>query len=113
MVNVPKQCWNLHQSTSIILTDYKQFSLKKSLLLTCQTLRLRVNTLATYEKYPVLNRDNLSIPIDMQLSEKQKTFSEFFDAFLRSTLNSKYFEKKVVPHGFCFSEITDSHKVVR
>ena len=41
-------------------------------------LGLLVNTLATDEKYPVLNRDNLTIPIQMQLSKKQKIFSEFF-----------------------------------
>ena len=30
----------------------------------------------------------------MQLSQKQKAFSQLFDAFLKSTLNFKYFEKK-------------------
>ena len=62
---------------------------KKSLLLTCQILGLLVNTLAADEKYPVLNRDNLTIPIQMQLSQKQKTFSEFLAAFLKSCLNFK------------------------
>ena len=56
---------------------------QKSLLLTCQILRLLVNTLATDEKYPLLNRDNLTIPIQMQLSEKEKGFSEIFAAFLK------------------------------
>ena len=57
---------------------------KKSLLLTCQILGLLVSTLATDKKYRVLNRDNLTIPIQMQLSRKQNTFSEFFTAFLKS-----------------------------
>ena len=52
-----------------------QSSVKKSLLLTCKIFGLLVNTLGTDEKYPVLNRDNSTIPIQMQLSEKQKTFS--------------------------------------
>ena len=56
----------------------RKLSWKKSLLLTCQILGLLVNTLAADEKYPVLNRDNLTIPIQMQLSQKQKTFSQFF-----------------------------------
>ena len=86
---------------------------KKSLLLTCQILGLLVNTLAADEKYPVLNRDNLTIPIQMQLSEKQKTFSQFFAAFLKFTLNFEHFEKKDDPHRFCISEITDSENVVR
>ena len=67
-----------------------QLSRKKSLFLTCQILGLLVNTLAADEKYPVLNRDNLTIPIQMQLSLKQNTFSQFFTAFLKTkwTLNS-------------------------
>ena len=45
--------------------------------MTWQILRMRVNTLATEEKYPVLNRENLTIPIQIQLFQKQKTFSYF------------------------------------
>ena len=51
-----------------------KLSWKKCLLLTCQIFGLLVNTLAADEKYPVLNRDNLTIPIHMQLSQTQKTF---------------------------------------
>ena len=69
-----------------------KLSWKKSLLLTCKILGLLVNTLAANEKYPVLNRDNLTIPIQMQLSQKQKTFSNFYAAFLKSRLNFKDFE---------------------
>ena len=47
-------------------------------------LGLPVNTLATDENYPVLNRDNLTIGIEMILSQKQKYFSVFFAAFLKS-----------------------------
>ena len=42
--------------------------LKKSLLLTCQIFGLLVNTLAPDEMYPALNRDNLTITIQMILS---------------------------------------------
>ena len=62
----------------------RKLSWKKSLLLTCQILGLVVKTLARNEKYLVLQRDNLLIPIFMQLSMKQKTFSNFFTAFLKS-----------------------------
>ena len=48
---------------------------KKSLLLICQILGPLVKTLAVNEKYPVHNGEYLTIPIQMQLSEKQKTFS--------------------------------------
>ena len=90
-----------------------QLSWKKSLLLTCEMLALLVNTLAADEKYPVFNRDNLTIPIQMRLSQKQNTFSQFKAAFLKSRLNFKYFEKKDDPDRFCFSEFMDSENVVR
>ena len=86
---------------------------KKSLLLTCQILGLLVNTLAAEEKCPVLNRENLTIPIQMQLSQKQITFSQFYAAFWKSGLNFECFEKKDDPDSFCISKITDSENVVR
>ena len=58
-------------------------------------LRLFVNTLTTDEKNYLLNTDNLTLPIQIQLSEKQKTFSEFFFAFLKSIINFKHFKKKM------------------
>ena len=88
-------------------------SRKKSLLLTWKILQLLVNTLAANEKYPVLNRDNLTIPIKMQLSQKQKTSAQFLAAFWKSRLNFEYFEKKDDPHRFCISQITHSENVVR
>ena len=86
-------------------------SWKKSLL-TCQFLRLLVNTLAADGKYLVLNRDNLTIQIRTQLSQKQKNFSRFFSAFLKSGLKLEHFEIKDDPLRFCFSEITESKNVV-
>ena len=62
-------------------------------------LRLFVNTLPADEKFYLLNRDNLAEPIQMQLSQKQKTFSEFFFAFLKSILNFKHLPKKDDPHS--------------
>ena len=59
-------------SLSYSLITAKSIELEKSLLLTCQILGLLVNTLAADEKNPVLNRDNLTIPIQMQLSQKEK-----------------------------------------
>ena len=72
----------------------RKLSLKPSLLLTCQILGLLVNTLAADEKYPVLNRDNLTIPIQMQLSQKQKTFAQFLAEFFKFISNFKIFEMK-------------------
>ena len=86
---------------------------KKSLLLTCKILVLLVNTLAGDEKYPVLNRDNLMVPIQMEFSKKQKKISIFFSAFLKLSLNFEHFEKIDDPHSFRISEITVSENVVR
>ena len=51
--------------------------------------------------------------IQMLLYQKQKTFSQFFAAFLKSRLNLEQFERKDDPHSFCIFEITDSENVVR
>ena len=71
-------------------------SLETSLLLTYQILGLLVNTYAADEKYPVLTRENLTIPIQMQLSQKQKTFSQFLGAFLKSGINFKYYPDRLL-----------------
>ena len=86
---------------------------KKSVLLIYEILGLLVNTLATDEKYPVFNRGKLTIPIQMQLYQKQNDFSKFCASFLKSRLNFKYFESKDEPHRFRISEVTDSENVVR
>ena len=47
----------------------------------------------------------------MQLSRKEKTFSPFFSAFLKSNLNLESFQKKKLdPYSLCISEITDPEK---
>ena len=83
----------------------RKLSSKKSLLLTCQILALLFITLGADEKYPVLNRDNLTKPIQMQLSQKEKSFSEFFAEFFKSTLNFKHLEKKITLIYFVFSKL--------
>ena len=62
-------------------------------------LRLFFNTLTVNDKHYLLNRDNLTQPIQMLLTEKQKTFSEFFFAVLKSILNFKHFPKKDDPRS--------------
>ena len=86
----------------IYLSVSRQLSWSKSLLFTCQIFGLLVNTLAADDMYPLLNRYNLKIPIQMQLSQKQKTFSEYFLKFLKPRLSFEHFEKKVTLIGFVF-----------
>ena len=74
-------------------------------------LRLFVNTLTVDDKHYLLNRDNLAQLIQMQLSEKQKTFPEFFFfAFLKCILKLKHLPKKGDPHSLCFSGNTGCEK---
>ena len=58
-------------------------------------LRLFVNILRVDEKHYLLNKDSLTEPIQIQLSQKQKTFCEFFFAFLKSIINLNIFQKKM------------------
>ena len=53
------------------------------------------------DKHYLLNRLNLKQPIQMQLSQKKKTFSAFFFffAFLKSISNFKHLRKKDDPHS--------------
>ena len=83
----------------------RKLSWKKSLLLTCKIFGLLVNILATDEKYLLLHRDNSKIPIQVQLSQKQKKFSQFSPAFLKSRLNFKHFEKKMILAAFVFPKL--------
>ena len=84
-----------------LLVIYKglKLSWKKSLLVIYKGLRFFVNILTTQDKYSLLNRDNLTEPTQPQLSLKQKTFSQFFSAFLKFRLNFEYFQKEDDPHG--------------
>ena len=69
-----------------------------------------VNTLTADDQYSLLNRDNLTQPIATQLFQKQKDFSQFFLAVLKSTLNFEHLEKKDDLHSSFISEITHSEK---
>ena len=88
----------------------RQLTYKRSLLVISKILRLFTNRLSADDKYSLLNRDNLTQPIQMQLSRKQKTFSEFFSPFFKSSLNFQHFLKKDDPHCSSISEITDPEK---
>ena len=65
-----------------ILSCFFSFSRKLiwiiSSLVLGEILGVFVNTLTADVKYPVQGCENLQVPIQMQLSEKGKTFSEFF-----------------------------------
>ena len=60
-------------------------------------LRLFLNTLTVDENRYLLTRDNLMQTIQIQLSQKQKNFFEFFFAILKSILHFKHLPKKDDP----------------
>ena len=66
---------------------------KISPLVLGEILGVFINTLTADGKYPVQVCENLQLPIQMQLSEKAKTFSAFFVPFLESASHFKHFEK--------------------
>ena len=64
-----------------------------------EILGVFVNILTCNAKYSVQDSDNLPLPIQMQLSEKRKTFSRLFVPFLESTSNFKRFQEKDNRHS--------------
>ena len=90
---------------------WMQLTCKKSLSVTWKILWLFPNTLSADGKYYLLNRDDLTQPIQMLLSRKQKTFSKFFAKFLKSSLNFEHFFKKDDCQSRCISEISDPEKL--
>ena len=80
------------------------------MLVLCKNLRLLVNTLTYDDKYTLLDRDNLTQPIQISFSQKPKTFSRLSSETLKPALNFEHFQKKYDPHSRCISQITVSEK---
>ena len=83
------------------------------MLVLWKSLRLFVNTLTDDDKYCLLYRDNLTQTIQILLSQKQKTFSQFFSPFLKSTLNFEHFEKNMTLIADVFPKLPSLKKVIR
>ena len=66
--------------------------------------------MSAVDKCSLPNRDNLMQPIHMQLSQKVKTFSEFFSGFSKSRINLEHFQKKDDAHSLFICEATDCEK---
>ena len=83
------------------------------MLVLCKILGLFLNTMTDDYKYSLLYGDNLTQPIQILLSQKQKTFSEFFSAFLKSTLDFEHFQKKINLIADVFPKLPSAKKVIR
>ena len=83
------------------------------MLVLCKILRLFVNTLTADDKYSPLNRDNLTQPIQILLSKKQKILCQFFSAFLKSKFNFEHFAKKMTLIADVFPKLRTPKKVIK
>ena len=83
------------------------------MLVLCNISRLFLNKLSDDDKYSLLYRDNLTQPIQILLSQKQKTFSQFFSPFLKSTLNFEHFQTKITLIADVFPKLPSLKKVIR
>ena len=61
-----------------LLITVKVIPLEKVLLVIYRIVGDFVNALTADDKHYLLNRDILTQPVQMQLSQKQKTFADFF-----------------------------------
>ena len=81
--------------------------------MTCKILRLFVNTLTLDDKYSFLNRENLTQPIQIHLSQNQQTFSQLLIPFLKITLNFEHFQKEMNLIADVFPILRTSKHMVR
>ena len=109
VVNGPKNCFNLHNSTFTIFIDQCEGNWVGKSHSWWHSRRF-VNTLTADDKYSLLNRRNLMQHIQMHLSQKHKSFSQLLCALLRSIFHFEHFQKKDDPHSLCIREITDSER---
>ena len=85
----------------------KVIELQKSFLDTWKFFRPFLNTLTANDTYSLNSKDKWMEKIQMHLSQKKKSFSQFISPFFESALNFEHFQKKDDPHSLCISEITD------
>ena len=81
-----------------------------SFLVRYEMLGLLVKALTASHEYSGSNKDNLPLPVQMQLPEKLQKIFQIFIAFLESALNFEHFEhqKQNESHGSSISEVIDS-----
>ena len=89
-----RSVWNQFHSNLPLIWERR--NTKRLVLVRSEFLGQFVNT---------LNQENLSQQVPMQTSLKVKTCSRFLIAFLKSTLNFEYFERKDQCHSLSISEI--------
>ena len=118
MVNVPKHCSKLNGSTFTIFIDPVEKFYVESPWVIWKILGPFVNLLTVQDKYFLLNRGNLLQHFQIQLCQKQKTFSSisvffFFFAFSQFRFNFEHFQKKTRLIADVFLNLRTPKNVVR
>ena len=98
-------------SSSLITVN--KIKLQKSVLDQWKFFRPFFNTFTANEKYSLISKDKWMQTIQMHLSEKQKTFSQFFSAFSQSVLNFKHFQKNMTLIPYVFPKLPTKKYVLR
>ena len=81
-----------------------------SALITSEIFRLFVNTLTPDDKYSRRNMQIFWERLQTHLSQKEKTFWEFFIAFLKCAWNLEHSEKKKEYPSLIITEIIASER---
>ena len=83
------------------------------MLVLCKILGLFVNTLTDDRKYSLLYRGNLTQQMQILLSQKSKTFSQFSCEILKTTLNFEHFQKKMTLIADVVPKLPSPKKVIK
>ena len=98
-----KSAWK--QFYQILWSLWGEIIRKISPFVNFKILGVFVNTFTVDDKYPVWDCENLQFHIEMQLSQKQKRFSQFYVPLMESSSNSKHFQKKMIVIAYLFSKL--------
>ena len=82
----------------------------RSAIVRSEILTLSVNTLTTDDEYSRRKMLNFTQQLQALLSQKEKTYSGFFLAFLKCALNLEHFEKKDEYPSLVISKVIDSER---
>ena len=83
-----------------------------SALVTCEILRLFVNTLTHDDKYSRRNMQILRQQLQTLLSQEGNSFCHFLMAFLKCAWNSEHYEQKEQHPSLSITEIIASERDV-
>ena len=99
-----------HHYYTFFLSIWGKLSWKKSRSVWYEILSLFFNALTADDNYSGSNMQNFPQQFLMPLSQKQKTLSGFFIAFLKFAWNLEHFQKEDEYPSLIISEIIDAER---